>query len=211
MTEYQSYGVNLSPFQARKIVTACKKHVDVSIRLTKDDLRGDKNLPLTQTQIKWINKAIKAQTGIDLSLSATQLAHMEKSGGILPLLTLLPLIFGGLGAAGGLTTGISSAVSSANSAQAQRAAQIELERHNREVEKQLKSGSGVVSNTVGKIPVIGRFLQPILQKFGLGINDCNQIKNGHCVCIGKGLYMKSYGDGIFLGPQGSDLFLGQER
>src|SRR5271157_2599632 len=103
-------------------------------------------LPLTQRQINHIQKT---KSGIDLLLSVSQLQHLEKTRGFIPLLALLPAIFGGLGAAGALPGGIASAVSSAKNAKATAAAQTETERHNREVEAQLKAGSGVVSDFVG--------------------------------------------------------------
>ena len=64
---------------------------------------------------------------------------------------------------------------------------------------------------MGKLSIVGKFLEPILQKIGLGINDCSTIRNGGCVCLGKGLYMGSVGGGLFIGPQGNGLFLGRER
>ena len=74
-------------------------------------------------------------------------------------------------------------------AEAAVAAQTETERHNREVEAQLKAGGGVVSEFVGKVPVIGNFLKPLLEKIGLGISDSNKVMNGGCICLGKGLYL----------------------
>src|SRR5277367_5571291 len=147
----------------------------VTIRLTKLNLQGDHKLQLTQTQI---NKIKKAKNGVQLNLSETQLKQLEqleKNGGFLPLAALIPLIFGGIGAAGGLAGGISSAVSAVKS-------NAEQARHNRAVEEQLKAGSGVVADTVGKIPILGTILGPLLQKLGLGIEDCNKVKNGGCVC-----------------------------
>ena len=47
----------------------------------------------------------------------------------------------------------------------------------------MKSGTGVVSNVVGKVPVIGKVLGPLLQKIGLGNDDINKIKGGGCVCL----------------------------
>ena len=160
-----------------------------------------------------INKIKKSKTGIDLELSASQLQHLEKSGGFIPLLALLPAIFGGLGAAGGLAGRITSAVSAAKNAQAAAAAQAETARHNREVEAELKAesgiGSGVVSEVVGKVPVIGSVLKLLLEKLGLGIIAQNRLMKGGCVClskVGKGLYLKPYGAGLFLGSQGAGLF-----
>lgn len=199
MTKYQEYGVNLTLPQVEKILKAGKDKSPVTIRLSKNNIKGDHKLLLTQTQI---NKLNKSQSGLDLKLSASQVKtyykiylnlqkqNEMKTGGLLPLLTLLPLLFGGLAGVGGLTTGISSAVSSAKSAQAQRAAQIEMERHNREIESQLnKSGTGILSNIAGKIPVFGDHFKYALQKLGLG------------------LYLDPQGSGLYLDPQGKGLFL----
>ena len=113
MTEYHMHGMTLMKAQANKIVSAAKKHDSVVIRLTNSSLQGNHKLPLTQTQVMQINKANKVNRGMDLKLSATQLQHLEKTGGLLPLLALLPLILGGLGAAGGVAGGVASAVSAA--------------------------------------------------------------------------------------------------
>src|SRR5277367_852881 len=205
MTEYHMHGLTLSKTQVSKIVSAAKKHDSVTIRLGNNSLHGNHKLPLTQTQVTQINKAGKLNKGIDLKLSATQLQHLEKTGGLFPLLPLLPLIFGGLGAAGGVVGGVASAVSAANNAKAAAAAQAETERRNREVEAQLKTGSGIVSYFVGKTPLIGSFLKPLLQKIGLGIKDRNKVMNGGCVCLrgqtGKGLYMRPHGAGLYIGPE----------
>jgi len=203
MTEYHQYGVNLSKGQADKICNAHKKGTGVTIRLTKLNLQGDHKLPLTQTQI---NKIKKAKNGVQLNLSETQLKHLkmvEKNGGFIPLLSLIPIIASALGAAGGVAGGIASAVSAGKS-------NAEQARHNRAVEEQLKAGSGVVSDTVGKIPILGSILGPVLQKLGLGIEDCNKIKNGGCVCC-DGYKIKQQGSGLYLEPEGSGLFLGPKR
>src|SRR6478609_9158938 len=220
MTEYHQYGVTLSDGQAKTIDDAHRKGTGVAIRLTKVNLHGDHKLPLTQTQINKIKKAKhgvqlnlsetqlkhiekKAKNGVQLNLPETQLKDMEKTGGFIPLLTLIPIIASALGAAGGLAGGISSAVSASKS-------NAEQARHNRAVEEQLKAGSGVVSDTVGKIPILGAILSPLMQKFGLGIEDCNKIKNGGCVCR-AGYKIKQRGRGLYLEPQGSGLFLGPRR
>ena len=74
----------------------------------------------------------------------------------------------------------------------------------------MKAGSGVVSDTVGKIPILGTILAPFLQKLGLGIEDCNEIKNGGCVCQ-DGYRIKQRGKGLYLEPEGSGLFLGPRQ
>ena len=108
-----------------------------------------------------------------LSLSSKQLKYLEKSGGLLSLLGLLLLIFGGLGAAGAVAGGISSAVSSAKNASNAAARLAETERHNREIESQLKNGSGVISDGAARIPI--RISVPILKRLGLGLSDINNI------------------------------------
>ena len=65
----------------------------------------------------------------------------------------------------------------------------------------MKAGGGVVSEFVGKVPVIGSFLKPLLEKIGLGISDRNKVMNGGCVCLGKGLYLRPYGGGLYIGPE----------
>ena len=202
MTDYHNYSVTLSKGQAKKIYDASKKGIGVIIRLIKAQLTGDFKLPLTKTQI---NKIKKAKNGVQINLSEAQLKHMEKTGGFIPLLTLIPIIASALGAAGGVAGGVASAVSSAK-------ANAEQARHNKVIEDQLKSGSGVVSNLLGKIPVIGNFLEPLLQRIGLGLtnNDINKLNRGECVCC-NGLEIKKVGMGLYLGPQGDGLFLGPER
>jgi hypothetical protein len=203
MTEY--YGLSLTSGQIRKIIHAANKQSSVTIRLSKDNLSGNHKLPLTKRQI---NRIEKSKTGLNLTLSYAQIKHvnkmisdLQKRGGIIPLLTLIPIIASALGAAGGLSGGVAAAVSAANNAKAASAAQAELERHNRTVEDQLKSGSGTVSDHAAKVPVIGTFLKPLLQKLGLGVGELNKIKSGGCVCLGKGLFLKPYGSGLYIGPE----------
>src|SRR5206468_7592741 len=153
MTKYIEYGVSLNESQIKRIRNAVTA---TSIYLTKKNLQGDHKLPLTQSQV---NKLNNTKTGVYLKLSAAQL-KVIKTGGFLPLLTLIPLIAGAVGAAGGLTGGIAPAVSAAKSNAEQR-------RHNETIENQLKSGTGdggqtgdaIVSDFVGKVPLIGNFLQ----------------------------------------------------
>ena len=72
----------------------------------------------------------------------------------------------------------------------------------------MKSGSGVVADVVGKVPVVGNVLRPLLQKIGLGNKDSNNICNGGCICKNRFRY-KKIGNGLFIEPaEGSGLFLG---
>ena len=194
-TKYIAYGVSLNESQINKIKNAVEKNSATSIRLTKRNLHGDHKLPLTQSQV---NKLNNTKTGVYLKLSAAQL-KVVKTGGFLPLLTLIPLIAGAIGAAGGLTGGISAAVSAAKS-------NAEQQRHNKVIEEQL--GTGIVSDTISRVPVVGAFLAPLLKRIGLGLKDINEVTNGSCVCK-KGLLMKKIGNGLYLEPEGSGVFLGQ--
>jgi len=81
--------------------------------------------------------------------------HKKKYGGVIPLLALITIIASALGAAGGVAGGVANAVSAPDNARAAATAQAELERHNREVEAQLKAGSEVISDYAGKTPKIG--------------------------------------------------------
>jgi hypothetical protein len=90
-------------------------------------------------------------------------------GGFLPLAALIPLLGGIAGGVGGLTGGIASAVSAAKGNR-------EQERHNRAIEDQLKSGSGVVANATGIIPIVGKHLKPLAEKLGLGKESIDAIK-----------------------------------
>src|SRR2546426_1378127 len=198
MSVYTNVGVNLSKGQINKLINARKKDESVTIRLTKAQLTGDFKLPLTKTQH---NRIQKSKKGVQLTLSKSQLKHMEKTGGFIPLLALIPIIASALGAAGGVAGGVASAVSSAKS-------NAEQARHNRAIEEQLKSGSGIVASTAGKIPVIGKHLEPLLQKIGLGCKDLDKLENGNCVCFnGK---IVRHGKGLYLDPQGTGIFLGHE-
>ena len=123
------------------------------------------------------------------------------------MLALLPLIFAGLGAAKGVAGGVASAVSSAKNASAAAAQIAEMERHNREIEAQLKSGTGVgsnivsgnriISNAASKISVEGPFIVPILKRLGLGLADINTITKGGCVNC-NGISLKTVGRGLFI-------------
>ena len=134
----------------------------------------------------------------------------------------MPLIFGGLGAANGIAGGVASTVSSAKNASAAAAQIAEMERHNREIESQLKSGNGIISDAASKIPVVSPYIVPILKRLGLGISDINTITKGGCVncngiclkTVGSELYIHgAVGDGLNLGtqnPSGKGLFLKRE-
>ena len=140
MTTYTLYGLSLTQHQKESIRKARDDGAGITIRLLYNNLQGNDNLGLTNNQIARINKRKQMHKGMDLKLSATQIKKMSKIGGILPLLALLPLIFGGIGAAGAAAGGAAAITKAVNDGKAAVAAQKEVERHNREVEKQLGNG-----------------------------------------------------------------------
>ena len=235
-SRYISHGLNLTDNQLEKIIRASQNKQGVVVRITKDNLNGNLHkIPLTKTQI---NRITKAKNGLNLFLSSSQLKYLKKSGGLLPLLALLPLIFAGLGAAGGVAGGVASAVSSAKNASAAAAQIAEMERHNREIESQLKSGTsvgnisganvanaanaanagnssgagvgnGIVSDAASRIPVVGPFIVPILKRLGLGLTDIHTITKGGCVSC-NGIFVKTVGGGLFI-ETGDGLNLGTQN
>ena len=207
-SNYITYAVNLSKSQINKIKNAAENKCAISIRLTKKNLTcgavGIHKLPLTKSQVK---KLENAKTGVDLKLSVAQL-KVIKTGGFLPLLSLIPLIAGAVGAAGGLAGGITTAVNSSRQTNEQARHNREMEEQNKATIEQLKSGTGVVSDTVSKVPILGPLLGPVLKKIGLGSKEINKLKRGICICK-SGCNMQKIGDGLYLEPEGSGVFLGQ--
>ena len=99
-----------------------------------------------------------------------------KEGGILPLALLLPLIFGGIAAAGGTAGGIASAVSAANNKAKNDLELEEQRRHNKAVEKGI-SGSGIYLNPY-KGKALKEILTPIVDKIdGVEQEGKKQIKS----------------------------------
>jgi hypothetical protein len=206
MTRYTSYGLDLSENQLEKIINAAKADKGTTVKLSNTTAEGPHKFLLTPTQIE----KIKNNNGtLNLKLSAVQLREMEKSGGFLPLLALLPLIFGGIGAASGIAGGVASAVSSVKNVKTAAAALEEQIRHNKQVEEELKAGSGIISDRIENVPFIKK-LVPYLRKIGLGVSTCKKIMDGETACTKSGVFVKQIGSGIYLGPSenfGSGLFL----
>ena len=218
--KYILQGLNLTDGQLEKRIRASQNHESVVVRIAKDILNGNiLKIPSTKTQVK---KDTRARNGFYLSLSSAQWKYLKKSGGLLSLLALLPLIFAGLGAAGGVAGGMASAVSSAKNASAAAAQIAEMERHNHEIESQLKSGAngastgadvgnGIISDAASKIPVVGSFIVPILKRLGLGLADINIVTRGGCVDC-NGICLKTFGGGLYInGAVGDGLNLGTQN
>jgi hypothetical protein len=177
---YSEHGLYLSDLQKKNVAHAVINNTGISLELLNNQLNGDFKLPLTTRQITRIKKQQQLRKGMNLKLSVNQLKEMKKSGGLLPLLALLPAIFGGLGAAGGIAGGVSAAVKARNDKIAAEKALEEQQRHNRLIEETtkkavgtgifLKSGEGVKSTKNPKVKLTASNLKKILnQANGTGI------------------------------------------
>ena len=76
---------------------------------------------------------LNSQTPTEISVAD------EKTGGILPLLALIPIIAGALGAAGGVASGVATAVKAGND----RAHQLKMEEIARDKGITIKAGEGI--------------------------------------------------------------------
>ena len=167
---YTEFGVKLTNTQAKKLADAIKNKTKTSIRLGSNELEGEHKIPLTQMQINKIKKHKNKGVGVTLHMSQKQLNHMNKTGGVLPLLALLPAIFGGLAAAAGIAGGASGISKAVNDKKANNKMLEEQQRHNAQVEKELSSsGKGLYLN-----PAKGDGIKKNLRK--------------RCVC-GKGYFL----------------------
>ena len=141
MTYYQT-KFSLTKNQLQKIASAVQDNSEITLRLSKADFNQQGyNLPLTHTQINKLNDGnVHA-----LKFSSVQMKYINnkikkhpdvKNGGLFPLAALIPIVASVLGGLGSVAGTVASSVqkSQANS---------EIERHNRELENQLKSGTGL--------------------------------------------------------------------
>ncbi|ESO82749.1 hypothetical protein LOTGIDRAFT_155767 [Lottia gigantea] len=141
-------------------------------------------------------KYCKVRDDIDLE----RIDANAKEGGFLPF--LLPLIFGGIAAAGAATGGISAAVKAANTKKSEDAKAAEERRHKLIMEKEAK-GSGV-GDMISTIKEFGkRFGEETKKTVKQGLNklvesiDTGEVKVKH---KGNGIFLKNIhtGEGIFL-------------
>ena len=95
---YYPYNLNLSMGQKEKLAKAIKNNSAVTIRLSKNNLKGNDEMMLTKTQINNIKKAINNGTGLDIKISKSHTRKSVKQGGnlfsaLLPLArTALPMV-----------------------------------------------------------------------------------------------------------------------
>ena len=120
-------------------------------------------------------KTIKIN-GKNIYISKKKIIECEKEGGILPLLTLIPLIAGGVSAAGGVAgaaAGIAKAVNDKKAADEELA---EQRRHNLEMEK--KTGGNLkeyIKNFVQATQMENK-AKEVVEEFLENISDVIEIK-----------------------------------
>lgn len=85
---YREFGLNLTDTQKKKIASSIKAKKSVTIRLSPTQYSGPDKTMLTMQQIDKIAKHKKANTGIDISFSVTQLSK-QKGGWLGALLASL--------------------------------------------------------------------------------------------------------------------------
>jgi hypothetical protein len=194
MTQYLEHGFTLTDNQLKQIAKALKKNVGIKLKLEHAQLVGDHKLFITKTQQNHIAKNYNTGIGTLLDLSSKQLKKTV-SGGILPLAALLPLIFGGLAAAGTAAGGVSAAVQAANSKKAEEARQRELERHNREIEAAAKAAAQGTGLDKSAKKGRGKGKAKVLTKEKVVEQSGGNDGVGCCMCP------TCQGTGLFLGKQ----------
>ena len=83
MSNYHPHGVKLSEGQKKKLAKAYKENSAITIRLSKNELKGNDQLMLTKTQINKLMKSMKDKTGSDIKISKTQIRKAVTYGGSL--------------------------------------------------------------------------------------------------------------------------------
>ena len=134
-------------------------------------------------------KTIKIN-GKNIYISKKKIIECEKEGGILPLLTLIPLIAGGVSAAGAVAGGTAGVVKAVNDKKAADEELAEQRRHNLEMEK--KTGGNLkehIKNFVQVLPIDDEAKQT-LEEFFENSSDIFETKKSDKE--GDGLYLNPY-------------------
>ena len=192
-TEYFKHSFKLTDYQIRKIISAVKVNQGICIRLTKNSFKGgNTELPLTKEDAHNVinNKCFL------YDLNKTKMTFLvidEKTGGFLPIPLLLGII-------GGLATATTAGAAVAKTVLDKKANDEkfkEAQRHNIELEKAVKGGTGM-------------FIQP--WKNGASIFVKDFVKSSKLDAIGQKTFrcflknlhdkvkIEKYANGIYLSP-----------
>lgn len=94
MNKYFEYEIPLSENQLQKLQSAINRKRGITLQIGKKDINSKSNLKklmLTKTQINKIEKHKSSNTGVEISLSVSQLKK-NQIGGLIPLLPILAKI-----------------------------------------------------------------------------------------------------------------------
>ena len=161
-----------------------------------------RNSKLTELKLQNIVDGGKPKTiiidGKKYYISKTMIENIknqqEKKGGILPL---LPIILGGLAAAGSLAGGTAGVVKAVNDKKAQDEAMKEERRHNKEIEKLAKGSSLYLQ------PPIGNGVKDAIKDFAkrsqLEEHGKRALKNV-LYNLADSISVQKQGEGIYLSP-----------
>ena len=133
-------------------------------------------------------KTIKIN-GKNIYISKKKIIECEKEGGILPLLTLIPLIAVGVSAAGAVAGGTAGIVKAVNDKKAADEELAEQRRHNLEMEK--KTGGNLkehIKNFVQATQMENE-AKKVVKKFLRNISDVIEVKPDK---EGNGLYLNPH-------------------
>src|SRR5277367_4866886 len=185
---YTIHKFMLTNSQLKKIKHALDEDKNISLKILDKNFHGEHSLPVTETEMKHVHNG---EGYVNISLSKKKLQHIrdQKEGGILPLLSLIPLILGGIGTATAIAGGAAGIAQAVNSKKLEESKLEEQARHNREVENNLKSGSGMKES-------MKRESFPLRSNKNIvGCTDCPACGSGLLLKYkhnGKGLYLKPF-------------------
>src|SRR3981189_2793831 len=136
---YQLHKFMLTPKQLKVIKRALSEDSPASITIKQEHFQGSDPLPVTEMEMKHVKDG---DGYVTVTLNKKKLKHIRdnKEGGFLPLLTLLPMILGGIGAAGAVAGGAAGIVKAVNDKKLNDEKIEEEKRHNREIESKLGTG-----------------------------------------------------------------------
>ena len=182
MTSYRKYNVNLTDGQKEKLRKYFQKRSPMILRLSHNQLNGGDELLLTNRQIRKIEKSKIDGTGTDIRISINQMR--KQSGGnlfsaLLPLAkNILPQILKTAGfsaLSGAVSGGIEKAIKVEGLFEIPQNKVYELKQYKdylteaqkKQINKALKTGSGISRFRMTKQQQEGGFLGSLLASIGI--------------------------------------------
>ena len=81
MPKYYKYKIHLSNYQKTNLKNALLENKSITLKFTKDDLKGEDIIALTMRQIDKIHNAQIEDKGVTITMSKTQLIYNKKIKG----------------------------------------------------------------------------------------------------------------------------------